>query len=356
MTVHGSKGLEFKVVHLPMLGAGMFPLRWQGERCPAPDGLLPTSAEDDHEEEEECLFYVALSRARDHLSLSRAERYSEKQGSNPSKSLLVIAGRLPRAPDGPANWTQPLALPPPMNERPDLRIDGLEHDGRDIELYLGCPRQYLYQLVLGLSGAREDAAYVRFHRAVYRVLNWMREQSGSIEAAAIADELEAAWNDIGPHDDPLAPLFRASAVGILDQTRTRPKDGIEFVRAIGLQLGSHTVNLSIDEIEQTGGHIVVRRIRTGRPPSKPDQRHLHALMLKAARLQMGSKARFEVQYLTTNEPVPVTLDRVMADRLDDVQEALDGLAKGTYPAKPKNAEDCPRCPHYFICPSVPADE
>ena len=96
-TVHGSKGLEFKVVHLPMLGKGMFPLRWQGERCPAPAGLLPTSAVNDHDEEEQCLFYVALSRARDYLSLSRAERYSPRQASNPSEALLSISSHLPRA-------------------------------------------------------------------------------------------------------------------------------------------------------------------------------------------------------------------------------------------------------------------
>ncbi|HZT26576.1 MAG TPA: ATP-dependent DNA helicase [Pseudolabrys sp.] len=353
MTVHQSKGLEFKVVHLPMLGAGMFPLRWQGERCPAPEGLLPSSASDDHEQEEECLFYVASSRARDHLSLSRAERYSESQGSKPSKVLLAIANRLPRPPDAPANWVQPLLLPPPASDRPDLKVATLEHDGRDIELYLGCPRRYLYQLVLGLSGGREDAAYVRFHRAVYRVLEWMRAQPGSIEAAALADELEAAWKDIGPHRDPLAPLFRASAERILDQARSRPRGGIEFGRVIALKMGTHTINLPIDEIERTGSQLVVRRIRTGRPPSKPDQRHLHALMLEAARLQVGQGARFEVHYLTTNEPVPVALDRVMEDRLTDVREVLDQLAQGGYPAEPKNAEDCPRCPHYFICPRVP---
>ena len=115
------------------------------------------------------------------------------------------------------------------------------------------------------------------------------------------------------------------------------------------------INLPIDEIEIVDGQPVVRRIRTGRPPSKTDQRHLHALMLQAARMQSGQGARFEVQYLTTNEPVMVKLDGVMAARLKDVHEALDDLAKGRYPAEPRNSEDCPRCPHYFICPSMPRE-
>ncbi|WP_028133520.1 ATP-dependent helicase [Bradyrhizobium japonicum] len=354
MTVHASKGLEFKVVHLPTLGSGMFPLRRQGDRCPAPDGLLPTSPIADHEEEEECLFYVALSRARDHLSLSRAERYSEKQRSNSATPFLQIARFLPRAPDGDPTWTEKLPLAPPDDHRPDLARDIPEHDGRDIELYIDCPRRYLYQLVLGLSGGRDDTAYVRFHRAVYRVLDWLRAQTGSVEAAALAEALDAAWNDIGPTGDPLEPLYKTSAMSILENARSRQREGITFGSTVPLTRGGRTINVPIDEIERSDGRLVVRRVRTGREPSRPDQRHLHALMLQAVRNAMGGSATFEVQYLTTNEPVPVTLDGVMKARLADAENALGRIAKGFYPAQPKdNGENCPRCPHYFICASVP---
>ncbi len=336
-----------------MLGAGMFPLKRQGDRCPAPEGLLPTSPIEDHEEEEECLFYVALSRARDHLSLSRAERYSDRQKSNPAEPLLQIADSLPRAPDGDPTWVQKLPPMPSDSHRSDLALAALEHDARDIELYIDCPRRYLYQLVLGLSGGRDDTAYVRFHRAVYRVLEWMRAQTGSIEAQVLADTLDAAWRDIGPTGDPLEPLFRASAHRILDHARGRQRDGIVFGSVVPLTVGGRTINLPVDEIERAGAKIVVRRIRTGRAPSRPDQRHLHALMLHAVREKMGRSATFEVQYLTTNEPVPITLDGVMKNRLADAEKALDQIAKGLYPAQPKDGEDCPRCPHYFTCPSVP---
>jgi DNA helicase-2/ATP-dependent DNA helicase PcrA len=354
MSVHQSKGLEFKVVHLPMLGAGMFPLKRQGDRCPLPDGLLPTSPADDHEEEEECLFYVALSRARDHLSLSRAERYSDKIKSNPATPFLQIASFLPRAPDCPSTWAERLPLTPADAHRADLARTMLEHDGRDIELYIDCPRRYLYQLVLGLSGGRDDAAYVRFHRAVYRVLEWLRAQTGSIEAQALAEALDEAWNDIGPVGDPLEPLFRASATRILDHAGARGRAGITFGTVVPLALAGRTINLAIDEIENNGGKLIVRRVRTGREPSRPDQRHLHALMLQAVRDKMGRGATFEVQYLTTNEAVPVTLDGVMKTRVADARNALEQIAKGHYPAQPKdNGENCPRCPHYFICAAVP---
>ena len=351
MTVHASKGLEFKVVHLPTLGAGMFPLRRQGQRCPLPDGMLPTNAKDDHEEEEECLFYVALSRARDHLSLSRAQRYSAKQRSNASKSLSQIVGHLPRSPDSEPTWTASLPAVDPADNRPDLCVQSLQHDGRDIELFLGCPRRYLYQIVLELSGDREDNGYVRFHRAVYRVLRWMGGQATSIEADALAAEFQAAWREIGPHDHSLEALYRAVAKRILEQALGRLRDGIEFGKTLDLKLDGHTITLPIDEMEHTGHGFVLRRIRTGRPPSRPDRRHLHALMLAAGRQEFPGAGRFEIQYLTTNGTVPISLDGVMDGRLADVRGALRAAAAGRFPAAP--GESCPRCPHYFICPAVP---
>ena len=106
MTVHTAKGLEFRVVHLPALAEGVFPLRMWERRYPLPDGLLPRDPLDDHREEEECLFYVALSRARDHLSLSWARRYADRRYEQASRALQAIAERLPRPPDGPPTWTR----------------------------------------------------------------------------------------------------------------------------------------------------------------------------------------------------------------------------------------------------------
>src|SRR5438093_10324358 len=69
MTIHGSKGLEFEAVHIPSLMTTGVPSSYRGNRFPIPDGLLAvplgtTSTLDTrgiHDEEEECLFFVAIS-------------------------------------------------------------------------------------------------------------------------------------------------------------------------------------------------------------------------------------------------------------------------------------------------------
>ena len=80
MTIHGSKGLEFPVVHLPALAKGYMPSSWRGVRLPPPPSLPHLAMQPaGHDAEEECLFFVGLSRARDYLSISRAEKYTTRK-------------------------------------------------------------------------------------------------------------------------------------------------------------------------------------------------------------------------------------------------------------------------------------
>ena len=59
MTLHGAKGLEFPVVFLTGVSAGMLPLESQGRSTDM--------------EEERRLFYVGLTRAKEELILTTAQ-------------------------------------------------------------------------------------------------------------------------------------------------------------------------------------------------------------------------------------------------------------------------------------------
>jgi DNA helicase-2/ATP-dependent DNA helicase PcrA len=86
MTVHASKGLEFKYVFITGLEDGLFPHERQGERV----------SEEDKEEERR-LFYVALTRAREKLFLSFANFrtiFGSRQINAPSEFLADIPSQL----------------------------------------------------------------------------------------------------------------------------------------------------------------------------------------------------------------------------------------------------------------------
>lgn len=77
LTVHSSKGLEFKVVFLVNLVSDRFPSRERSEKIPLPLGIIKEELEDRdfHLEEERRLFYVGMTRARERLFFSASDFY-----------------------------------------------------------------------------------------------------------------------------------------------------------------------------------------------------------------------------------------------------------------------------------------
>src|SRR2546421_12725545 len=97
MTVHASKGLEFPVVYLPGLIQRNFPLQAHANPAPTPVGMVPAGSEGKaaHESGESCLFYVVVTRARDHLVLSYSERNGKQKARVTAYLDALLAGLSP---------------------------------------------------------------------------------------------------------------------------------------------------------------------------------------------------------------------------------------------------------------------
>lgn len=98
LTIHSSKGLEFPVVFVINLVSQRFPTRERGEQIPIPEKLikeiLPEG--DYHLEEERRLFYVAVTRAKDHLFVTAANYYGEgKRDRKLSPFVFETFGEMP---------------------------------------------------------------------------------------------------------------------------------------------------------------------------------------------------------------------------------------------------------------------
>ena len=201
MTVHGSKGLEFEAVHVPGLTVASFPSNNRGQRCPPPIGMIEGAegltvseeARRSQEHEEQCLFFVALSRARTHLRLYLARLQPNGNNRSPSPFLGWI----------PANLTveiaNPKMLPLPQGvSRPGAvtvkRAADSEITDSWLNAYQKCPRRYFYTHVLGLGAARKSTPFLRTHNCLYELIRWLGEtrRSGepTLQAAEAAFEAE----------------------------------------------------------------------------------------------------------------------------------------------------------------------
>ena len=158
MTIHGAKGLEFAVVHMPGMNADSMPRTPSAPQCLPPDGMIEGGKSNalelfraGHAEEQECLFYVALSRARDRLFI-----YAPTQKSNGyNRPLSPFLDRL-----GPGLVRQqvtPSDSLPPAPDAADVKlfIDGdLCFTGPQIALYEKCRRRFFYTHIMQTGGRR----------------------------------------------------------------------------------------------------------------------------------------------------------------------------------------------------------
>ena len=208
MTIHGSKGLEFRAVHFPWLATMYMPNSWRGVRVSPPPSLAHLAMQPDgHDAEEECLFFVGLSRARDYLSLSRAEKYTTRNASA-SRFLTPIAGVIPakRYQGSGKSYATDTPLQPP-----EVR-DG--YPEKELELYMKCPARYRYQAIEGLRGGRDESAYIQFHRSVYITVGWLeqeRQNNRTVDASKALAHLAQVWISHGPIDKAFENYYRNAA-------------------------------------------------------------------------------------------------------------------------------------------------
>lgn len=174
LTVHGAKGLEFPVVFMVNLVSQRFPTRNRSDVFPIPDDLikevLPEG--DEHVQEERRLFYVGMTRAKDHLYLTSADYYGngvrKKKPSVFLKELDFVGKPIKIDQDMTGTEAANLGMviggykegqdPVP----PDLRKNFVENIKRNlsyshISTYEICPYQFYFRYFLKIPGKESHA-------------------------------------------------------------------------------------------------------------------------------------------------------------------------------------------------------
>lgn len=375
VTVHAAKGLEWDAVYLPNLGKGHFPHRRQADLCPPPAGMIETFSDSAdatlaHTEEEECLFFVALSRARDRLHLSRAATYGATN-SNPSEFLEHLAAQLSHDADGAATWFDEEESKPATigkfnassSTNPAPRFTE-----RALANYRTCPRKYFYENVFYLKGkGGGESAYLKFHNCVYEVLRWLANAHGArgfddIEHLSLLAETHLAnvWRERGATAHIYESLYLEQARLMIERavrhaTNTR---GTMLKRDWIITRPHALISVTLDHIEliENGSEttLIIRHTRTGRPPSsKPPDDSLYGLYYTlAAEHFPRARVCIQVIYLSTDETIELDLKpRTVATRTGHYDTAIDSILAGEFPHTP--AEHlCSACAHLFTCPKA----
>ncbi|WP_413712546.1 UvrD-helicase domain-containing protein [Rhizobium sp. Rhizsp82] len=358
MTIHGAKGLEFEAVHILGLNSDTIPRTPQAPPCPAPTGMI-TGAQGSaldafragQAEEQECLFYVAVSRARDRLFLYAPTEKSNGHNRPLSPFLDRLGTTLMRRAVVPAR-----PLPPAADSQSvELIFDGrLRFSGPQIALYESCPRRFFYTHVLQVGGRRTTTAFMQLHEAVRSVVTAVVASDLSLSERELQDRAEAAFVSQGLSDHGYRAEFLDLALAMLRFfLSSRAGMVAEIPTAVSLIIGGEEILVEPDEVlVRPDGVRAVRRIGTGHMRSTEGKDVAAAALILAVK-QAFPGAVAELVHLSDSEAHPLSLsDRELLGRRDKLAKFLGEIRAGRFPAA-VSSFTCPNCPAFFICGSTP---
>lgn len=363
MTIHGSKGLEFEAVHVPGMTVASIPASNQGQRCPPPAGMIDgedgndvkAAAKKAHLDEEECLFFVAASRAKRHLRLYRSKTQPNGTSKrNPSPFLDWFPTGLLLTRDVQLKTAGVDLSLPAISV---IRSPEYAATHNEIQAYEKCPRRYFYTHVMRLGGARKATAFSKTHDCLYKLLNWIAEERGEQnpsldQAEAIFDSI---WQERGPIDHAYEDDYRRLASRLIASiVRSGESRTFRSAHPIAVDNESGRFLLEPDEItDLADGKVAVRRVRTGYKRSDEYRRLEYALYLIAAESEFGGNAVVEALHLTDDVSEPVAMGaQALSNNREKTKRLLMGMRAGDFPVN-RQVAVCPRCPHFFACSATP---
>ena len=360
MTIHGAKGLEFPVVHVPGMNADTLPRTPSKPPCLPPEGMVEGGEGSSREvfragqsEEQECLFYVALSRARDRLILYAPTRKSNGNRRPVSPFMDRLGSGLLR------KHFYPVRSLPPASDSAGVALvtdGGVGFTGPQIALYESCPRRFFYTHVLQIGARRTATAFMRMHEAVTTVIQAVivdeERRIGDIDLETrVVDALTAQ----GLTEHGYADEYRRIALAMVryfvsirvGQTPEVPPD-------LCLTLGDDWIIVRPDDVlVGPDGGRTLRRIRTGHHRSaESDDVGAAAFILTAQ--QAFPSANVEIVHLADRRVRPLSMSlRKLRARRKKLADILTKVRLGRFPAHPSQ-RTCPGCPAFFVCGPTPA--
>jgi superfamily I DNA/RNA helicase/Zn-dependent peptidase ImmA (M78 family) len=359
MTIHGSKGLEFRAIHFPGVNANSIPRSpnmFQGIEMP--DGLVQdiegTGKEvrqRAHLDEQECLFYVAMSRARDRLMLYTPTKNAAGSRWGHSEYIDRIVPPATRSFIDPA-----LELPPEDVGKVDIAFEGkLSIGDTKLATYDSCARRFYYSYLLEVGGKRFETTFMKMHDAVQLVVDWMVQQPpDQVDPAEVDRRLSIGLEETGVGRSGYAEEYRAIAETLVTRL-IESRAGMTKVSNPGLVLtsGDATIDVRVDDIlEDAEGRMLVRRVRTGHATKKSQTDAASTSFFFAAQDSFPGST-IEVVHLADSDSMQIEIDpKKLAARRAGIDKVVSAILNGNLPPD-RSSRSCPRCPAFFICGSLP---
>ncbi|MFL6439540.1 MAG: ATP-dependent helicase [Terriglobales bacterium] len=371
LTVHAAKGLEFRNVFVLRVVTQSFPTSYKESLFEFPRELSPANCRlqksDDqiHKEEERRLFYVAITRARDTLTLYGKQRSNKEKQDLPLTYLRELsedpafkpALRI-RDPRFAATEETTTELPSWVSLAAVANEHGIELSASAIDAYATCPLKFALQKRWRLP--EEASAALQYGSAMHSTLKDLYDAAvrGIQRTADETIEIFLREFELAKIDEELQrKLYERQGVEQLRQFMAlralEPKPQVLTTeKGFRFAIEDVMINGRIDRIDRLeSGGVLVLDYKTGAPKSTLDavnsiQLGLYGL---AAKLEGHTVERMAFYNLEDNSIAET--DRITEDKIRrKVLDVADGIRKGEF--NPKTGFHCRYCGYRSLCPAT----
>src|SRR5258705_296019 len=390
MTVHGAKGLEFSHVFVLRVNKNKFPQPERSHVFEFPARLMKEGAPEDyfHHQEERRLYYVALTRAQDRLTITSV---AEKKGKVPpfvedilmepsikrrdilrlapkvapvsadtsdeadagiaQNSLFAPSAGLPKVFSRIAKWAE--TFHPPSSEPLELHPSA-------VQSYRSCPQRYLFSSLWSLQeGPKATLTFGRIIHGTIRRMMAEFKKGNRLPFDEVQRIFETEWSTVGFEDEYQEGEYKKDG---LEQLRAfhqaaleQPLLVLELEKNFELPVENNVILKGrIDQINSLGRKDVeIVDYKTGRAKKDSDAKkdlQLSIYAIATKEILEWNPVRMVFHYLQNNQRQETTRDAKQLDEALRVgQETAADIRAGEFSAKPGFI--CRNCAYKPICPA-----
>lgn len=387
MTIHGAKGLEFKTVFLVSLVDKRFPTIERKEQIELPDKLVKDIIPegDIHLQEERRLFYVAMTRAKNNLYLTRAEDYGGVRKKKPSRFLIELGLVKDEPPKGKGSGKDIATKRKSLKTIKDEEIiykDAIPtwFSFTQLKAFETCPYQYRFAHILKIP--MRGKAVFSFGKAIHRTLEQFfslvqerakHEQKDLFSAKKVAgsrpqvkvklEELmeiyEHAWIDDWFDSKNHEQMYKRNGRESLKRFYDLIKDDMPIPKYLEkkfrLKFGDYTVIGVIDRVDEVKkGEIEIVDYKTGKSKDAKklypeDKEQLLIYQMAVNQVFEEKPVLLSYYYLEGNKKVSFIGSQAELKKTEEkIIKTMEEIGKGKFPAKPSQNK-CKFCDFSEIC-------
>lgn len=389
MTVHSSKGMEFKYVFVVNMVEQRFPARSRGDAIEVPIPLIKEQLPegDIHYQEERRLFYVAATRAKNRLYFTSAEDYGGAQARKISRFLAEIDLAPPEK-----NKAEKRAL---IEKKEERRKKNKAEKGEfvyelpktfsfsQIKSYNTCPYQYKLANILKIP-QKSNATFsfgTTMHNTLYKFYEQVQEMNAMKQDSLFGGVIvEKKGKGIKvPPLETLLELYEQTWIPdwFTDKTQREEyyKKGLKVLKdfykandgqwtvpvvlekGFKIKIGSYILSGRLDRVDQLAdGTLELIDYKTGKVKEKvsgddKDQLLLYQMVTQTMPeyVHLGKTGKLTYYYLehgvrTDFIGKPADLEKLQ----EKIIETVDQIQKKDFPATPSKFI-CDHCEYKDIC-------